>query len=110
MESRSGNEGIPYSIREDFAIDRDPRAILFDAWLLSNGFKYLGTLMSNPDFSAFKIGGTRQYESNSLYIGIAHQNINIELSWYIDKPSNHRELAHGVGLPLMVLAVNKYKG
>ena len=101
MEARSGNEGIPYSDREDFSIDKDIRASIFDKWLLENGFKYISTLMSNT-------GGVRQYENKDIYVGIFKNKGDAELYWYIDRTSDHRELGNGTGLSLMMFKIKKF--
>lgn len=101
LEARSGNEGIPYSIREDFAIDRDERIVEYDKYLLSIGFKYIHTLMG-------RYGGSRQYKHQlGIDVGVGRWENNI--LWYINRSSDNRELANGSGLQLLISKLGRYK-
>jgi len=99
IETKSGHEGVPYAIREDFAIDRDERIIEYDKWLLSNGFKYIHTLMG-------RYGGKRIYTHPSgIDVGVSRWENNI--LWYIDRSSDAKPIADGSGLHSLISKLRK---
>jgi len=100
IECRSGNEGIPYADREDFAIDKDKRIIEYDKLLLNMGFKYLYTTMG-------RYGGTRNYSNSIITVGVVRWENDIQ--WYINRTSDGKPIADGKGLQLLISKVEKSK-
>jgi len=99
LETRSGNEGIPYSIREDFDVDRDIRVIPYDKYLLSVGFKYISTKMG-------PYGGSREYSHpSSIHVFVGRWNTDI--LWSIDNMKD-RELGNGSGLQALISKLGKF--
>ena len=102
LEAIAERDKMEYRIRPDFAVDRDERIVPYDVWLRSSGFKYVHT---NPG----EYGGSRQYtHSSNLFVGVGKQQNNI--TWYIDRLSDHKEIVNGTGLQSLISNVTKLIG
>ena len=100
MEKISGNEGIEHTKREDFSIDYDENIIIYDEFLLSSGFKYIGTLMS-------AWGGIRRYTKGNVIVSI--NRAGGKVYWHVDRLSDCRPMYGGTGFKSMKLKLMKFR-
>ena len=99
LEARSGHEGVPYAIREDFAVDRDERVVPYDNWLLLNGFKYIHTTMG-------RYGGSRIYKHPSG-ITVSVGRWSTDILWSIDRSIDGKPISDGSGIQTLISKLSK---
>jgi len=99
MEAKSIDPSIIYTDSQDSAIDNDIRIAVFDKWLLSDGFSYCGTAVSQN-------GGKRIYRKSVLDVTLFRMP-NMETAWNIERTKNKKEVAHGSTLPQLILKIKR---